>query len=156
MSVNESINMKKEVALRLSVSVPGGIAIGFVVPLIISIIRGSGDYIPCTPALVELAGSEINAVIIQMVCSAFIGVASGVGSLIYEIENWSLFRQTATYFLLNGAAINITALTCRWMDFSILSTIVFLIQYAVIFFIIWFIIYAVNYHNIKKMNSKIK
>ena len=84
------------------------------------------------------------------------GSIIGITSTVYMIEKWSLLRQVLIYFLINGVVINIVAVICRWIDFTILSLISFLIQYVIIFLIIWFVMYLVNYKNIRQINSKIK
>ena len=101
-------------------------------------------------------GSEVNAVILQVICTAILGASFGITSTVYMIEKWSLLRQVLIYFLINGVVINIVAVICRWIDFTILSLISFLIQYVIIFLIIWFVMYLVNYKNIRQINSKIK
>ena len=148
--------IKKQMLIRGFGSMPTGIAVGFLIPLVISIVRGSGQYIACSPALSQAMGSEVNGVILQVICTALLGASFGLTSTVYMVEHWSLFRQALTYFLINGVVIKIVAIICKWVDFSILSVIGFLIQYAIAFVIIWFIIYLVNYKNIRDMNSKIK
>lgn len=148
--------IKKQMLIRGFASIPTGIAVGFLIPLVISIVRGSGQYIACSPALSQATGSEVNGVILQVICTALLGASFGLTSTVYMVEHWSLFRQALTYFLINGVVIKIVAIICKWVDFSVLSVIGFLIQYAIAFVIIWFIIYLVNYKNIRDMNSKIK
>ena len=148
--------IKKQMLIRGIGAIPSGIAIGFLIPLAISISRGSHQYIVCSSSLSQAMGSEVNAVILQVICTAILGASFGITSTVYMIEKWSLLRQVLIYFLINGVVMNIVAVICRWIDFTILSVISFLIQYVIVFLIIWFVIYLVNYKNIRQINSKIK
>lgn len=152
-NINKS---KKDIKSSIITGVTTGISIGFLIPLFISMSLGTGNYEPCTPALVKFAGNEINAVIIQVIATALLGVSFSVSNIIYDVEKWSLFRQSLTYFLINGIVIKWVALVCRWTEFTISSTISFLLIYTIIFFIIWTILYIFNYINIRNMNRKLR
>lgn len=56
--------MKKQILSRGLVGFPVGIAIGFVITLIISACIGDGFYYPVTPELIGSMGNELNAVIL--------------------------------------------------------------------------------------------
>ena len=59
--------MKKQIIKRGIFGFPVGIAIGFVITLIISACVGDGTFYPVTPELIDTMGSEMNAVILQTV-----------------------------------------------------------------------------------------
>ena len=99
--------IKKQMLIRGFGAMPTGIAVGFLIPLVISIVRGSGQYIACSPALSQTMGSEVNGVILQVICTALLGASFGLTSTVYMVEHWSLFRQALTYFLINGVVIKI-------------------------------------------------
>ena len=54
--------MKKQIIKRGLFGLPVGIAIGFVIPLLISAAVGDGNYYPVTPQLIETMGNELHAV----------------------------------------------------------------------------------------------
>ena len=57
--------MKKQMILRGLLGFPLGIAIGYVITIIISLIWAHGYYSPVIPDLIDYVGSEIYAVILQ-------------------------------------------------------------------------------------------
>ena len=65
--------MKKKVILRCLIGAPIGLSISFMITLIISVIINKGEYYPVVPQLTALCGNELNAVIIQAVCSLIYG-----------------------------------------------------------------------------------
>ena len=59
--------MKKKLIQRGLLGIPLGIAIGFVITVVISCWIGDGSFYPVQPKLMETMGSELNAVILQTV-----------------------------------------------------------------------------------------
>ncbi len=49
-----------------------------------------------------MVGSEINAVILQTVLSGMIGTVFSASSVIWEIEYWSITKQTTIYFFITS------------------------------------------------------
>ena len=64
-------DMKKKVLQRGLFGIPTGIAIGYVITVMMSAFWGDGSYYPCVPAFVDAMGSEIRAVVVQTVWSAW-------------------------------------------------------------------------------------
>ena len=74
--------MKKKLIGRGVIGFPVGIAIGYVITVIISICIGDGFFYPVTPELVNKMGSELNAVLIQTGLSGIVGrLCNGFGYL---------------------------------------------------------------------------
>lgn len=59
--------MKKQVFLRGLLGFPLGIAMGYIITIIVSMIWAQGYYSACVPSLIEAMGNEINAVILQTI-----------------------------------------------------------------------------------------
>ena len=59
----------KKIILRGLLGMPIGLAISYIVTLIVSIIVGKGNYYPVVPDTINTFGTELNAVIIQTVLS---------------------------------------------------------------------------------------
>lgn len=74
-------DMKKNVLLRGLFGIPTGIAIGYVITVMMSAFWGDGSYYPCVPAFVDAMGSEIRAVAVQTVLCGLVGMvyAAGIG-----------------------------------------------------------------------------
>lgn len=147
--------MKKKVLLRSLLGFPLGIAIGHIISIIISLIFAQGYYSPCALSLVEAIGSEINAVIFQTILSGVLGSAIGACSIIWEIDNWSIAKQTGIFFLLMSLIMMPIAYFTHWMEHSILGFLSYFGIFVLIFIIFWVIQYLGWENKIKQLNSKL-
>ena len=138
--------MKKKVILRSLIGAPIGLSISFIITLIISVIINKGEYYPVVPQLTALCGNELNAVVIQTICSLLYGAAFGGASVIWEIENWSLLKQTVIHCLVISVTTLPIAYCMYWMPHSFLG----IAGYIVIFFFIYFFIWFAQYFAMKK------
>ena len=77
--------MKKRLALRCLVGAPLGLAISTMITILISLTVGDGNFYPVVPELIKDCGSEMNAVLLQTVCSLLYGGGLGL-SLIHILE----------------------------------------------------------------------
>ena len=98
-------DMKKNVLLRGLFGIPTGIAIGYVITVMMSAFWGDGSYYPCVPAFVDAMGSEIRAVVVQTVLCGLVGMVYAAGSVVWEVDRWSLAGQTAAYFLITLGSV---------------------------------------------------
>ena len=64
--------MKKKMIQRGLLGFPLGIAIGFVITVIISMCIGDGSFYPVTPELIDTMKNELNAVILQTILCGII------------------------------------------------------------------------------------
>ena len=92
--------MKKKLLLRGALGFPIGIAIGYVITICISLVWAGGYYSPCVPELAEALGSEIGAVALQALLCGLLGAGFAASSVIWEMESWSIARQTGVYFFI--------------------------------------------------------
>lgn len=147
--------MKKTVLLRGVLGIPIGIAIGYLITILISIGWGRGEYFSCVPELMELMGNEIHAVVLQAVLCGLLGGVFAASSVIWEMESWSLVKQTGIYFLIIALIMMPIAYSLYWMEHSVKGFVVYFGIFAGIFVAIWLIQYFVGKQNVKKMNSKL-
>ena len=77
----EVINMKKKLIQRGLLGFPLGIAIGFVITIMISVCVGDGSFYPVTLELMEAMGNELNAVIVQTVLCGIMGTGFAMASV---------------------------------------------------------------------------
>ena len=136
--------MKKKVILRSLIGAPIGLSISFIITLIISVIINKGEYYPVVPQLTALCGNELNAVVIQTICSLLYGAAFGGASVIWEIENWSLLKQTVIHCLVISVTTLPIAYCMYWMP------------HFFIYFFIWFAQYFAMKKRIQEFNDKVK
>lgn len=145
--------MKKKIFLRSISGFPRGLAIGYLITIIISLIYANGYYAPCVPELADIMGSEINAVLLQAFLCGILGMGFAAGSVIWEMEDWGIVKQTGIYFLIVSAIMMPIAYAAHWMEHSLKGILLYFGFFTLIFAIVWVIQYARDRHNVKKMNE---
>lgn len=145
--------MKKKIIMRGLFGLPTGIAIGFVITLIISACIGTGSFYPVTPELIDTMGNELNAVILQTVLCAIMGVGFAAASVIWELDSWSLAKQSGVYFMIISVIMLPIAYVTNWMKHTILGVLSYVAIFAAIFVVVWISQYLLWKRKIKKMNA---
>lgn len=148
--------MKKKIILRGVIGIPTGITIGYLITIIVSLIWGKGYYSPCVPELILVMGNEINAVILQTILCALLGVAFAASSVIWEMEYWSIAKQTGIYFFITSMVMMPTAWFLYWMEHTITGFLSYTGIFVMIFIFVWLTQYCMNMRDIKKINAKLK
>ncbi len=147
--------MLKNIIKRALIGAPIGFALSTFITVIISVIIGDGEFYPVVPAMAVEFGSEINAVVAQMLFSFLYGGAFAGASVIWEADSWSLLRKTVTHLIIVSVCTFPVAYFCHWMGHDIVS----IISYFAIFFMIYLSIWISQYIAIKKnlqvMNEKL-
>ena len=151
----EVVKMKKKIILRGLFGLPVGIAIGFVITLLISICIGDGSFYPVTPELIQMTGNELNAVVLQTILCAILGVGFAMASVIWEIDSWSLAKQSGVYFLIISVVMLPIAYFANWMKHSITGVLSYVGIFVMIFAAVWISQYLLWKRRIKKMNARI-
>lgn len=72
--------------LRSMSGFPLGLALGYLITIVISLIWGDGYYAPCMPELIEVTGNEINAVLLQAFLCGIIGSGFAADSLFFILD----------------------------------------------------------------------
>ncbi len=145
--------MKKEILLRSITGFPIGLAIGYTITIVISLIWANGYYSPCVPELVALAGNEINAVLLQALLCGLLGMGFAASSIIWEIEGWGIARQTGVYFLAVSAMMMPVAYAAHWMEHSLKGVLQFFGIFVFFFAAGWAVQYIRAKCNVRKMNE---
>ena len=148
--------MKKQILSRGLVGFPVGIAIWFVITLIISAYIGDGSYYPVTPELIGSMGNELNAVILQTVLCGIMGSGFAMASVIWELDSWSLAKQSGIYFLIACIIMFPIAYIANWMKHSVTGVLSYVGIFVVIFVIVWIAQYLSWKRKIKRMNDCFK
>ena len=148
--------MKKNFLKYVAVGFPIGIAIGHVITIIISLIWGEGHYHPIIPALVAQIGSEINAIALQSLLCGLLGSVFSGASIIWEIDSWSIAKQTALYFTITALTMMPMAYYLHWMPHSLKGFLSYFATFVVIFIIVWIIQYLAWKNKITKLNQGLK
>ena len=147
--------MKKKVISRILLGAPLGIAVCYIITLIVSVCIGDGNYYPVHPALINDFGSEINAALIQTSAGMIIGALYAGTSVIWEMEKWSILRMTLTHLLATSVPVLPLAWLMRWVPRTAAGVLVYLAIFFGIYLLIWLIQYAVMKKKISAMNKKL-
>lgn len=148
--------MKKKLLLRSLLGAPIGVLVSLIVTIIISLCTGHGEYYPAPHELMDWCGNEITAVIIQLVCSLAIGAIGGGSSVIWDIEKWSLTKQT----LIHSAVIVIgfvpLSYVLNWMPHYLYGALGYIGAFIAVYLVMWLSIYFSVKAKIKKMNKRLQ
>lgn len=149
-SKKEQSNLQK-VLLRGLLGFMVGVFISVSILLLISCIIGDGIFCVARPELIEETGGTLNAFALQYVLGGILGTACGAGSVVFEVERWSLTKKTILHLLIMSLSMFPIAYICRWMSRSVWGVI----SYFGIFLLLYAVIWVVQYHSIKKNIARI-
>ncbi len=147
--------MKKKIVLRSVLGFPIGITIGYLITIFTSFVWAKGYYAPCVPELISAMGNEINAVVLQALLCGLLGTGFAASSVIWEMENWSIVKQTGIYFLIVSVIMLPIAYFSYWMEHSIAGFFSYFGIFLSIFAFFWLIQFAIEKHNVRKMNENL-
>ncbi len=125
--------MKKIILRRAALGAPIGLAVSYLVTVAVSLGWGGGDYLPCMPELVALAGSEA----------------------VWEMERWSLARQTGVYFLLLSLFMLPAAWVMHWMRHSPAGAALYFGVFALLFALFWAAGLLAGRRSVRRLNARI-
>ena len=148
--------MKKKLIGRGLIGFPVGIAIGYVITVIISICIGDGFFHPVNPELVNKMGSELNAILIQTGLSGIMGTGFAMASVIWEIDSWSLAKQSVIYFSIACVTMFPIAYITNWMKHNAIGILSYVGIFVAISGITWLIQYFVWKRKVKRMNDRVR
>lgn len=147
--------MKKKIIIRGILGFPIGVTIGYFISIFFSLGLANGYYSPCEPELISVMGSEINAVIMQTFLYGLIGISFAASSVVWEIEHWSVVKQTGIYFIINSLVMMPTAYFLYWMEHSVMGFMGYFGLFVLIFVLIWVMMLIIGKYNVKKMNANL-
>ena len=148
--------MQRKLILRGLFGFPVGVAIGFVITIMISVCVGDGSFYPVTPELIVTMGNELNAVMLQTVLCGIMGAGFAMASVIWEMDSWSLAKQSGIYFSVVCIVMLPIAYVTNWMKHTVGGVLAYVGIFVVIFLTVWLIQYSAWKRKIKKMNDSIK
>lgn len=147
--------MKKKIIMRSLLGFPIGIAAGYLITILLSFVWAKGYYSPCVPELISSMGNEINAVILQTVLCGILGTGFAASSVIWEMDNWSIIKQTGIYFSIISVVMLPVAYFAYWMEHSVVGFLIYFGIFVLIFGIIWITQFVIGKCNVRKMNEKL-
>lgn len=148
--------MKKKIMKRIWIGLPVGIAMGHIITLIISACIADGTFYSVTPELAEKMGNELNAVILQTVLCGVLGAGFAAASVIWELDSWSLAKQSGVYFLVIGIILLPIAYVTNWMQHTVAGFLSYIGIFVGIFVAVWLSQYLCWKRRIKKINDRVR
>lgn len=148
--------MKKNLVLRCLIGAPIGLAVSTIITIIISLMVGDGQFYAVVPELIWDCGTEIRAVILQAACSLLYGAAWAGASVIWEVEKWSLLRQTLTHLIVCSVSTLPIAYFMHWMKHDVLGILSYFGIFFAIYLGIWFFQYFPIKKRVQQMNRKVQ
>ena len=145
--------MKRKIVLRSISGFPLGVTIGYFISIFSSLIWADGYYSPCVPEMAVMMGSEINAVLLQALLCGILGMGCAASSVIWEIEDWGIVKQTGIYFLIVSVIMMPISYVTFWMEHSLKGVLSYFGIFTLIFVMIWVVQYIKGCYNVKKMNE---
>lgn len=148
--------MKKRIMMYCLLGAPIGVTISTLITVLFSLLYGDGAYYPVVPGLEAACGSEIRAVVVQLLGSMLYGALCGGMSVIWDIEEWSLLRQTATHLIFFSAVTMPLAWLMHWMEHSLGGILGYLGVFFLIYLGIWASRYMAMKRKLREINERIR
>ena len=145
--------IKKAVGKRAVLGFIYGVFIGQTILILESLAMRDGNFYAVTDALFKLVGSKIGAVIVQYFLTGIIGTTFAATTVLFEIDEWSLLRQTILHFVITSIVLYIAGFLCGWFSHTVVSTLIWFGVFIVVYVIFW-ICFSLYYKNkVKKLNE---
>ena len=106
--------------------------------------------------MIERFGNEVTAIIIQTVLSAVLGAGFAGSSIIWEMDEWSLLKQTSIYFGIVSVLMMTVAYVCEWMEHSVKGILIYFGVFFAIFIVIWIVQYLIWKVRVSKIKEGIQ
>lgn len=147
--------MFKEVRKRFLLGFPSGVFIGYTITIINSLIAADGQFYPLSPGILKTFETPIIAIIVQFLCTGFIGATFAASSCIFEKDEWSLLKQTIIHFLITSTVMYICAFICNWFKHDVINTLVWFFVFAIYYLIFWLAFWLHYKKQIKDINKNL-
>lgn len=149
--------MKKKILFRSLLGAPIGVTISLIITIIFSLSLGHGEYFPAPYELIEWCGGNATvAVIAQTVCSLFVGAVCGASSVIWEMEKWSLLKQTLVHLAVIAVPFFGIGYVLNWMPHHLYGALGYVGGFVAVYFVTWISIYFSIRAKIRKMNEQLQ
>ncbi len=77
-------------------------------------------------------------------------------SVIWEIDKWSLLKQTSIYFGIVSVLMMTVAYICEWMEHSVKGVLSYFAIFVAIFVVVWIVQYLIWKIRIYKIKEGIQ
>ena len=84
------------------------------------------------------------------------GAGFAMASVIWELDSWSLAKQSGVYFFLTCLLMLPIAYVANWMEHSIRGVLIYVLIFVMIFLSVWVTQYLIWKRKINKMNHLVR
>ena len=144
--------MKKKVLLRALLGAPLGVFICQSIALIMSITRGELVVVAIPAAQME----PVSAALLQYVMSALLGATFAGASCIFELDRWSLLKQTIIHFFTVMPVMFIVTYVCQWVPFELAHILGFIGVFLATYILCWYTQYRFWSRKVRDVNKMLK
>ena len=152
------MDLKNKFILKFAIGFSLGMLVCTIITSVITtnVINDGNTYF-CDPSFIDIFGNEIIAFIIQMIISGLYGAICIGGTVVYEIEEWSILKVTIIHFSITVSSFFITATILKWWpNSSFIDNIIFIGIIVIMYMFIWLIQYISYKIEVKKIKKEIK
>ncbi|CAH1856143.1 DUF3021 domain-containing protein [Convivina intestini] len=132
-----------------------GVFIGFMSALLFSWLYQSDVFQPSSPKFVAHISDNLTAVTISAVIWALMGIVFSTAQMIFEVESWSITKQTVLHFITTYTGYTILAILAGWFPLNFW----YLLQYSLIFVVVYIIIWSISMYiarrNVRELNQEL-
>ena len=147
--------MKRKILFRALMGAPQGLMICIIITICISYGIEDGIYHAVVPSLADVCGNEINAVAIQAILALIYGAVWGGASVIWEMDKWSILRQTLTHLFIVSIVSLPVAYFLQWMEHSIGGVVGYFVLFFGIYAAIWLVLTLGTKIKLSKINKRL-
>ena len=101
----------------------------------------------------SLSGVDVFTAIISTYILGFVHAGASVFN---QIENWPIAKSLLCHLSCLYVAYLLCYLINSWIEFSIITILIFTVAFILGYFVIWFIVYLCVRNTSKKFNKKLK
>ncbi len=147
--------MLKNALIRGINSFMYAIALNVLLAFVITAIVNKPDFVPLVPDYGAHFDSNITALLLQIVLVGLTSAAFGAGSIIFELERWSLLKQSIVYFIATTVIWVPVSIFCWSINKYPTAFISILSSYVTSYLIVWMIQYRLCKRSVTKINQKL-
>ena len=141
--------MLKEIIKRSLLGFMIGVFVGETILILESINAADGAFYAVSAYLTSQTGSELTAVIVQYLITGILGLTFSTGSIIFELDRWSLLLQTIVHFAVTSVIMYLAGFICGWFPHTAASTAIWFVMFIIIYIIFW-----VSFYNYFKKKTR--
>ncbi len=130
-------------------------AINVILAIIIMAFANDPNFVPLVPDYAARFTSVYMALLVQFVLIGLTSAAFGAGSVILEIERWSLLKQSIIYFIVTMLFWLPVSIYCWRIDKYPTAFISIICSYVVSYIITWFLQLSLCKKSVAKINQRL-